>query len=169
MDRFKKAFAYLLIEILRNYNYNMLSRLRVKLYRVLGASIGNDVKIKSGVIIEFPEKLIIGNSTSIQHNCYISAYGKIIIGSNVSIAHSVSILSSTHEYEGDVIIRETPLKLLNVNIQDNVWIGMKSSIVGVTICSGSVVGANSYVNRDTTENEVVGGSPARHIKYRETK
>jgi acetyltransferase-like isoleucine patch superfamily enzyme len=50
-------------------------------------------------------------------------------------------------------------------IEDNVWIGERSTILkGVTIGRGSVVGCNSVVTHDVPPYCVVAGNPARIVK-----
>ncbi|NOI79500.1 CatB-related O-acetyltransferase [Vibrio tubiashii] len=52
-------------------------------------------------------------------------------------------------------------------IHDGVWIGMRAMIMpGVTIGEGAVIAANSAVTKDVEPYAVVGGNPAKHIKYR---
>ncbi len=137
------------------------------LLRQLGAKIGQKVIIKTGVIIDYPENLSIGDNVSIQHNCLLSAYAPIIIGNDVSIAHGVSIVTTTHPYQDDVIIRQALLVSAPVVIKNNCWIGMKASILlGVTIGTGVVVGAHALVNHSVENNRVVAGVPARAIKVR---
>ena len=52
-------------------------------------------------------------------------------------------------------------------IQNDVWIGRGATIMGgVTIHNGAVVAANSVVTKDVEPYSIVGGNPARHIKYR---
>ena len=53
-----------------------------------------------------------------------------------------------------------------VLIGDNVWIGGSSVILGgVTIGNNAVIAAGSVVTKDVEENAVVGGNPAKFIKY----
>lgn len=53
----------------------------------------------------------------------------------------------------------------NIEICDHVWIGMRSIILkGVTIGSGSVVGAGTVLTKSVPENVVVAGNPARIIR-----
>lgn len=52
-------------------------------------------------------------------------------------------------------------------IGNDVWIGMNVMVLpGARIDSGAVVGAGSVVTRHVLPYEVVGGVPARHIKFR---
>ncbi len=55
----------------------------------------------------------------------------------------------------------------SVLIQNDVWIGQSSTILGgVTIHNGAVVGSNAVVTKDVPPYSIVGGNPARIIKYR---
>ena len=55
----------------------------------------------------------------------------------------------------------------DVIINDDVWIADNCTIMsGVTIGSGAIVANNSHVVKDVLPYEIVGGNPAKHIKYR---
>lgn len=55
-------------------------------------------------------------------------------------------------------------------IGNDVWIGCNATILrGVTIGDGAVIGANSLVNKDVPPYAIVGGTPARVLKYRFTE
>ncbi|MBN2717678.1 MAG: CatB-related O-acetyltransferase [Deltaproteobacteria bacterium] len=55
----------------------------------------------------------------------------------------------------------------DVRIGNDVWIGQRVSIMsGVTIGDGAVIAARSHVCRDVLPYEIVGGNPAKHIRYR---
>ena len=54
-----------------------------------------------------------------------------------------------------------------VNIGHDVWIGHGAVITaGVSIGNGAVIGANAVVTKDVQPFEVVGGVPARRIRFR---
>lgn len=55
----------------------------------------------------------------------------------------------------------------NIIVENDVWIGAKSTIMdGVTIHNGSVVGACSVVTKDVPPYAIVAGNPATIIRYR---
>jgi carbonic anhydrase/acetyltransferase-like protein (isoleucine patch superfamily) len=54
-----------------------------------------------------------------------------------------------------------------VVIGSDVWIGYEALIMsGLTIGHGAVVGARAVVTRSVEPYEIVGGNPAKHIRYR---
>lgn len=55
-------------------------------------------------------------------------------------------------------------------IGHDVWIGAQAVVMpGVTIHTGAVIAANAVVTRDVEPYEIVGGTPAKHIKFRFTE
>ncbi|GAC1648230.1 MAG: CatB-related O-acetyltransferase [Herpetosiphon sp.] len=73
---------------------------------------------------------------------------------NILVPEASSITGHPHT-KGDVIIG------------NDVWVGYGALVLsGVTIGNGAVVAARSVVTRDIPAYAIVGGNPARHIKYR---
>jgi acetyltransferase-like isoleucine patch superfamily enzyme len=55
----------------------------------------------------------------------------------------------------------------DITLEGDNWIGLNSTIMsGVKLGVGSIVAANSTVTKDVEPYSIVGGSPAKHIKYR---
>lgn len=60
-----------------------------------------------------------------------------------------------------------PKQAGNIIIGDDVWIGGDVTIIrGVTIGDGAVIAAKSHVIRNVPPYSIVGGNPAKLIKYR---
>jgi acetyltransferase-like isoleucine patch superfamily enzyme len=60
-----------------------------------------------------------------------------------------------------------PLTKGDVVIGNDVWIGYEALILsGVKIGDGAVIAARSVVSRDVEPYSIVGGTPAKHLRYR---
>lgn len=112
--------------------------------------------------------IFIDDCTYIGRNSIIEAFNKIIIGKGVLIGPKVYIADNSHEYRDFKmgISEQGRVDCLNtIVINDGAWIGAGATIVGnLSIGFGSVVAANSFVNRNVPNHCVVAGNPAKIIK-----
>ena len=154
------------------------------------AECGPDCVFEAGVLVFHPEKirlgrniyfghhaiikgywnseLVIGDETWIGQQCFMHSAGGLTIGSHVGIGPGVRIITSQHQEVGrSISILDAPLDLGPVIIEDEVDIGMSSTILpGVTIGRGALIGAGSVVTRDVPPYAVVAGVPARVMRER---
>ena len=129
---------------------------------------GDDIKIKSGVIIDCPENISMSSHIGIGENTFVIGNGGVSIGSHVMIGHDVSILSASHNIEHtDIPMKQQGIFCAPVSISDDVWIGAGARVMpGVSIGQGAVIGANAVVHTDVPDWAIVVGVPAKIIKYR---
>lgn len=141
----------------------------------LGIKIGNNVSIHKNTIIEctgvisnLGEGLIIGNNVGIAQNCFLQVRGKVNIGNNVILGPGVSIFSENHNFSDHrKFINEQGVTRKGVIIEDGVWIASGSIILdGIKIGNNSIIAAGSVVNKDVPPFAIVGGVPAKVIKFR---
>ena len=103
---------------------------------------------------------------------------KIKIGSFVSIAQQVSFLLDVEHHTNHMSTFPWKVKMLgesipetfskgDIVIDDDVWIGYGATIMsGVHISQGAVIAAGAVVVKDVPAYAIVGGVPAKVIKYR---
>ena len=79
------------------------------------------------------------------------------------------IITQNHNYEGEKIPYDETFVLKDVTIGDYVWFGNRVTVVGaVTIGEGAIIAAGSVVVKDVPPLAIVGGNPAKIIKYRDS-
>tara|TARA_B110000967_G_C18847933_1_gene543010 strand:+ start:593 stop:1153 length:561 start_codon:yes stop_codon:yes gene_type:complete len=139
--------------------------IRYILLKNICKKMGDNVVIFDGVIFDAPEMMEFGDSISINPRCYLA--GEISIGNNVAVAHSSAFHSFNHSWKDPLKpIAKNPLYSKRITINDDVWIGCHSIVLsGVCIGSRSVIAAGSVVNRSVDKHTLVGGNPAKILKY----
>jgi len=126
------------------------------------ASIGAHTYVGANTDIECAE---IGKFCSIADHCRIGMAGHTLSCLSTSPIFT-RVVNGCHEQwvENDVFPDEQDVP---ANIGNDVWIGSHALIRGgVTIGDGAIIGAGAVVVKDVPPYAVVGGVPAKVIKYR---
>ena len=127
-------------------------------------------RIHARASIRNAHNIVLGENVRITMDCCIWAgdTGKITFGDHVLVGPGVKMFASNHGTK----LSEIPMVYQNRSEKDicigsDVWIGANSLVVaGVTIHDGAIVAAGSVVTKDVPANAVVGGTPAKVIKFR---
>ena len=108
--------------------------------------VGEDLAMSGGAIC-VAERVTIGN--------------RVALGANSTIVDTdFHPLGMPHGHHSLQKVKTAP-----VFIEDDVFVGMNSVILkGVTVGSGSVIGAGSVVTRDVPPHVIVAGNPARVVR-----
>ena len=118
---------------------------------------------KSYGTINFSDLHISGNMLKIGSYCSIAFGVYFLLGAG----HNTSTIST---YPFKVMLygaRKESTSKGDIVVGDDVWIGMDSKILsGVHIGHGSIVAAGSVVTKNVEPYSIVGGNPAKHIRYR---
>jgi maltose O-acetyltransferase len=146
---------------------------RPKYDRLPFKHLGNHVLFAGRTVIEASHRIEIEDYVFINHGGYIEGTGGVTIKSGTCIGPELVLMTVNHNYDGpDLAALPYDHKdvMKAVLIGRNVWIGYRVMIMpGVTIGEGAVVAAGSVVTKDVPPFAVVGGNPARIIKYRDIK
>jgi acetyltransferase-like isoleucine patch superfamily enzyme len=134
---------------------------RLTLGRWVFIGKGNAIRCHEGNL-RIGDKVVFGAKNTI--NCYMD----IEVGNDCIFADWIYVCDFDHRYEDMTIpIKNQGIVKSPVKIEENIWIGEKSTILrGVTVGSGSVIASHALVNRDVPRNSIVGGVPAKVLKRR---
>jgi len=130
--------------------------------------------------IVYPYNLIGGENIYLDDNVYIGAgstifttRAKLIINDHVIFGPNVTIITGDHmyipgRYMSDIRDDDkTPEYDRDVFIDSDVWIGSNVTILkGVKIGRGSIVASGAVVSKDVLPYSIVGGIPAKFIKFK---
>lgn len=124
-----------------------------------------------GVKIMSPQKVEIGHNVLLNQETKIGAQNGVTIGNYVLISYNVNLVSADHSFQNPSFpILKQGLYGGPIKIEDDVFIGANAVVLpGVKIGRGAIVGANAVVTKNVEPYTIVGGVPAKFIKYRFNK
>ena len=140
-----------------------------------GVHLGDNVSIGrfsviecTGVLRHLGQGFWIGDNSNLGDYNFVGAAGGVRIGKHVLIGQGVRFHSENHIFDRtDVVMQAQGVTNQGIVVEDDVWLGSGAIILdGVTIGSGAVVAAGSVVTKDVPRMAVVGGSPAKVLKFR---
>ena len=153
-------------------------------YKLKMYNLNKSLKERTGnhnVFLEreaFPDLIDVGKNTYGPINALMfNRDSKLIIGNFCSIAPRVSFIVSADHYTNHISSFPFKVKVLgesyegvskgDIIVDDDVWIGYGATIMsGVHIGQGAVVAAGAVVTKDVPPYAIVGGVPAKVLKYR---
>jgi acetyltransferase-like isoleucine patch superfamily enzyme len=169
------------------FNPNSQLDIRQKSIDKIFIEIGDECMIEGRFVFEKSTgKIIIGDRVFIGGGTSFICIDQIKIGSDVMFSWGCTIIDNDahslimSERSRDVLdwkkgVEENKIGVYKnwsvvnskpIEIKEGAWIGFNVIILkGVTIGKGAVVGAGSVVTKDVPDFAVVGGNPAKIIKY----
>ncbi|HBB66162.1 MAG: hypothetical protein A2049_04980 [Elusimicrobia bacterium GWA2_62_23] len=152
--------------------YNFLSfamaGLRARAWGLAAKNVGHHTYLFPGVRLLSPGNVSIGDFCCINHGTDIGGAGGVEIGNYVLIGPNCQIITANHKHSAwDVPISRQWIEEAPVKLGDDVWLSANVVVLpGVTIGRGAIIGAGAVVTKDVEPFAIMGGVPARLIKYR---
>lgn len=140
-----------------------LSRIKCRLLRAFGATIGAGLVMKPNVRVKFPWKLTVGNNCWIGQDVWIDNLAEVTLGDDVCLSQGAYLCTGSHD------IRKESFDLITrpVRVERGAWIGAKAILLpGTTIGAGTVVAAGSVVRGAIGEDALIAGNPAEVVGAR---
>jgi acetyltransferase-like isoleucine patch superfamily enzyme len=137
-----------------NFGINVKIIVPVNLY---GCTISDDCFV--GPFTEIQQNVSIGKRTRVQSHSFICE--GVTIGDDCFIGHGVMFINDLFK-EGGPSGDKNKWKLTQIG--NNVSIGSNATILPVSICDGSVIGAGAVITKDIIKKGIYSGNPARLIR-----
>ncbi|PSO82839.1 MAG: colanic acid biosynthesis acetyltransferase WcaF [Cyanobacteria bacterium QS_4_48_99] len=141
------------------------SGFKIWLLRGFGAKIGDNVRIKPGVMVKFPWRLTVGDYVWIGEKAWLDNLASITLESHVCLSQDVYLCTGNHNWSSP----NFGLITAPIEIQQGSWIAARAVIgPGVTVAQGAVLGLGSVTGRSLQPMTIYVGNPAQFLKPRET-
>lgn len=135
--------------------------------------IGSNVTITPPFKVGNPHNVYLGNNIGIGPDATISSIrAKFIVKGNCAIAEGLTVHTGNHARIIGSFITQINEKNKpdgfdkDVIIEEDVWIGCNVTLLaGVTIGRGATIAAGAVVTKDVPPYSIVGGVPAKLIKW----
>lgn len=158
--------------IIRGLQYLLRSFRRIFIIKSFFDSCADSVLIIPPYYGDY-KNISFGNNTYVGPRACLSATNaKIIFKGNTAVAEHLTIHTGNHArvvgcFVSDITDRNKPEGYdHDVIVEKDVWIGANVTILeGVTIGRGATIAAGAVVNKDVPPYSIVGGIPAKVLKF----
>lgn len=162
----KQLLWYFLGQPLFRSYWLPVSGLKVRLLRLFGAQVGKGVRVKPGVTLKFPWRIIIGNYVWLGEKVWLDNVVDIRIDDHVCISQGAYLGTGNHDWQDP----NFALKLSAIHLESRCWIGAKAMVgPGVTIGHGAVLCLGSVAGKSLAPMTIYASNPARPIKTRKIR
>jgi putative colanic acid biosynthesis acetyltransferase WcaF len=112
--------------------------------RWFGAEIGQGVRIKTGVRVKFPWRLIIKDFVWIGEDAWIDNLAPVLLADHVCLSQGVYLCTGNHNWtDPDFALIPAPIQ-----IESGCWIGAQAIVgPGVTVRAGAVLGLGGVAGK----------------------
>lgn len=154
-NRFLRGFMSRLMRLIT------FSCMRI-LLRHKGGKIGRNSIVTWQIAKHANSNLQIGDECLIRGKIDINAH--VVFGDNIIMNYGAEIITSQHDIDDP----EFQLQTSDLFIDDFVWICPRATILPgcKVIGKGAVIGSNAVVTKDVPPMAVMGGNPAKVLRYR---
>lgn len=146
-----------LFRLLKSIFYTQIAKISVESY---------GLRLRVNNYSRLGKNTVIGNYCNF-NGMQILGDGRVHFGDYFHSGVECMIITQNHNYEGEMIPYDNTYTYKNVSIGNCVWFGNRVIVTGnVSIGEGAIIAAGSLVCKDVPPLAIVGGNPAKVIKYR---
>jgi putative colanic acid biosynthesis acetyltransferase WcaF len=131
--------------------------------RCFKAKIGEGVRIKQGVRVKFPWRLIVGDFVWLGEGCWIDNVAMVTIDSHCCISQDVYLCTGNHDWsDPNFRLQDAP-----IHLKEGCWIAARAIVgPGVTVGRGAVLGLGAVAGGSLEPMMIYAGNPAQIVSQR---
>ena len=130
---------------------------RVALLRLSGARIGVGCRIKPGLRVKFPWRLVVGNHCWLAEDAWIDNLAEVQLGDRVCLSQGAYLCTGNHDFRSPGF----QLRLGPITIDADAWIAARAVLApGSRIGTAAVVALGAVVSGTVPAGAIVRGNPA---------
>ena len=131
--------------------------------RGFGASVHGAPFVHGRASIIRPWNLTLHERSCLGDGAVAYCLDRVVLHTGATLAPEAYLCTGSHEFNHP----HTPLKTAAIVVGADAFVGLRAIVLpGVTLGAGCIVGAGAVVSRDTDDDGVYGGNPARRIGTR---
>ncbi|MCS2715186.1 acyltransferase [Bacteroides thetaiotaomicron] len=123
------------------------------------------------LVIKGAQNVYMYEDTGLKDALIMTPKAKFIMKKHSGAAEGLTVITGNHErrigrFYRTITEQEKQLQDMDVVVEEDCWIGTRVTLLmGVTLRRGTTVAAGAVVSKSTAPYSVVGGVPAKHIKF----
>ena len=164
VHQFMSAAAFEVMELTNRLSASHdLSEIQELFAQITGKPVNRTFALFPPFYTDFGKNIMVEDNVFINSGCHFQDQGGIAIGEGSLIGHNVVLATLNHEMDPE---HRKDLHPAPIKIGRHVWIGANATVCpGVTIGDGAVLAAGAVVVKDVPAKAIVGGVPAKLIRY----
>lgn len=136
---------------------------RVTLLRFFGSRIGSGCRVKPGLRVKFPWRLVVGHACWLAEDAWLDNLAPITLGDRVCLSQGVYLCTGNHNFRSPGF----DLRLGPIGIGADAWIAARAVLApGTTVGAGAVVALGAVVSGGVPARAIVKGNPAQVVGQR---
>lgn len=172
MKKVRKLLGYLLYVIVGSWLPHYILGYELKTAKLIRQVCGRlffehcGKKLDLGRKVSLSTPISVGDYSGIGDYCYFQ--GEVLLGDNVMMAPRCAFIANNHQYsDRNIPMNRQGVENKKIIVGNDVWIGYGAIILaGVELEEGCIVAAGAVVTQSVPRYAIVGGVPAKIIKYR---
>lgn len=123
------------------------------------------------LVIKGAHNVFMYEDTGIKDALVMAPNAKFIMKKHSGAAEGLTVITGNHErrvgrFYRTITEQEKKIKDKDVIVEEDCWIGTRVTLLmGITLRRGTTVAAGAVVAKSTAPYSIVGGIPAKHIKF----